>query len=62
MRKINLFARYTVDVFQRPTTFGLNVSNLMNAFFMRARANTSTPREIAGSINMRSDRSSPRLM
>lgn len=50
--QINLFARYTRNVFQRPTTFGLNVSNLMDEFFIRARANTASPREIVGSINI----------
>ncbi len=50
--QINLFARYTRNVFDKPTTFGLNVSNLMDEFFIRARANTATPREIIGSINI----------
>jgi len=51
--QFNVFARYALDMFARPTTLGVNVSNLTNEFYIRARGNSSTPREIMGSINVR---------
>lgn len=51
--QINLFARYATEVFGRATTFGLNVSNLTDEYFIRARANSSTPREIVASVGMK---------
>lgn len=51
--QVNLFARYETILFDKPVTFGVNVSNLTNEFFIRARANSNTPREIVGSINVR---------
>ena len=50
--QINVFARYRTELFDRPTTFGINVSNLADEFFVRARANTGTPRQVMGSIRM----------
>ncbi|GAB5561271.1 MAG: TonB-dependent siderophore receptor [Synoicihabitans sp.] len=50
--QINVFARYRTELFNRPTTFGLNISNLADEFFIRARANTGTPRQVMGSIRM----------
>jgi iron complex outermembrane receptor protein len=50
--QINLFARYTTQLFEKPTTFGLNISNLTNEFMIRARANTNSPRQIMGSIRV----------
>lgn len=50
--QVNLFARYTTELFEKPTTFGLNVSNLTNEFMIRARANTNSPRQIMGSIRV----------
>ncbi|MBL9207755.1 MAG: TonB-dependent receptor [Opitutaceae bacterium] len=49
--QVNLFARYTRQLFGRPTTFGLNVSNLTDEFYIRARGNSNTPREFLGSIH-----------
>lgn len=51
--QVNLFARYETVLYDKPVTFGINVSNLTNEFFIRARANSNTPREIVGSINVR---------
>ena len=48
--QVNAFARYTTEMFNTPTTFGLNVSNLTDEFFIRARANTGTPRQIMASV------------
>ena len=51
--QINLFARYTRQLFGRPTTFGLNVSNLADEFYIRARGNSNSPREFMGSVHTR---------
>jgi len=50
--QINAFARYSTEMFNRPTTFGLNVSNLTNEFMVRARANTNTPKQVIASVRM----------
>lgn len=50
--QVNAFARYSTEVFNRPTTFGLNVSNLTNEFMVRARANTNSPKQVMASIRM----------
>jgi len=50
--QINLFARYTTEMFNKPTTLGLNVSNLTNEFMVRARGNTNDPRQIMASIRV----------
>lgn len=50
--QINVFARYRTELFDRPTAFGINVSNLADEFFVRARANTGTPRQVMGYIRM----------
>lgn len=51
--QVNLFARYATQISGRSVTFGINVSNLTDEYFLRARGNANTPREIVGSINFR---------
>jgi outer membrane receptor for ferric coprogen and ferric-rhodotorulic acid len=51
--QVNLFARYATEILGRATTFGLNVSNLTDAYFIRARANSSTPREVTTSVGLK---------
>ena len=50
--ELSLFARYRTEMFGQPTTFGLNVKNATDEFFIRARANTSSPRNIVGSVRI----------
>jgi iron complex outermembrane receptor protein len=51
--QVNLFARYATEILGRASTFGLNVSNLTDAYFIRARANSSTPREVTTSVGLK---------
>lgn len=50
--EISVFARYSTKLFKRDATFGLNVSNLTDEFYIRSRANTSEPRKIMTSLRM----------
>jgi outer membrane receptor protein involved in Fe transport len=50
--ELSAFARYSTKLFQRDATFGLNVNNLTDTFYIRARANTNTPRTIIGSLRL----------
>jgi iron complex outermembrane receptor protein len=49
---INLFARYQVEIAERPITLGLNVSNLTDTFYIQSRAGTNNPRQITFSSSM----------
>lgn len=48
---VNLFARYPVVLFGEKLTLGVNVDNLTNVFYMRSRAGTNNPRQVAFSVN-----------
>jgi iron complex outermembrane recepter protein len=50
--ELSAFARYSTRLFNREATFGLNVSNLTDTFYFRARANTNTPRQVVGSLRL----------
>jgi iron complex outermembrane receptor protein len=47
---VNLFARYTAKLHGQPLTFGVNVDNLTDEFFIRSRAGTNNPRQIVFSV------------
>lgn len=49
---IDLFARYGTRLFERNVTFGLNVDNLNDVFYLRSRAGTNTPRQIMFSVRV----------
>jgi iron complex outermembrane receptor protein len=49
---INLFARYATRIAQRDVTFGVNVENLNDAFFIQSRAATNNPRQITFSASL----------
>ncbi len=49
---INLFARYDTKIAGHVTTFGVNVDNLNDVFFMQARAATNSPRQITFSTTV----------
>ena len=46
----SVFARYPVKLLEQRVSLGVNVDNLTDVFFMRARAGTNTPRQIAVSV------------
>lgn len=48
---INLFARYTTKIARQALTFGVNVDNLNNVFFIQARAATNNPRQVTFSVS-----------
>jgi iron complex outermembrane receptor protein len=50
--ELSAFARYSTKLFNRNATFGINVSNLNDVFYIRARANTNTPRTVVGSFRL----------
>lgn len=50
--QFDLFARYETKLMGRRTTLGVNVSNLTDIFFYRARGNPNTPRTILGSVRI----------
>ncbi len=49
---INLFARYGTKISGRAVSFGVNVDNLNDVFFLRARAATNDPRQITFSASL----------
>lgn len=49
---INLFARYGTKIAGRAVSFGVNVDNLNNVFFIRSRAATNDPRQITFSTSI----------
>ena len=50
--ELSAFARYSTKIFNQSATFGINVSNFTDTFYIRARANTNTPRLIVGSLRL----------
>jgi iron complex outermembrane recepter protein len=50
--ELSAFARYSTKLFNQNATFGINVSNFTDTFYIRARANTNTPRLIVGSLRL----------
>jgi iron complex outermembrane receptor protein len=44
------FARYNVKIVRQDLSFGLNVANLTNQYYLRSRGNTDTPRSITVSV------------
>ena len=50
--ELSAFARYATKLFNQNATFGINVSNFSDVFYIRARANTNTPRLIVGSLRL----------
>ena len=49
---INLFARYSTKLAGRAVSFGVNVDNLNDVFFIRSRAATNDPRQITFSTSV----------
>jgi iron complex outermembrane receptor protein len=49
---INLFARYATHIAKREVTFGVNVENLNDVFFIQSRAATNSPRQITFSASL----------
>ena len=49
---INLFARYATHIAKREVTFGVNVENLNDVFFIQSRAATNNPRQITFSASI----------
>jgi iron complex outermembrane recepter protein len=49
---INLFARYGMKIAKRAVTFGANVDNLNDTFFMRSAGGASDPRQITFSASL----------
>jgi len=43
--QVDLFARYGTNILGKDVTFGVNVDNVNDVFYMRARAMTNTPRQ-----------------
>ena len=50
--QINLFARYGTKIANRAVSFGVNVDNLNNVFFIQSRAGTNNPRQISFSTSL----------
>jgi iron complex outermembrane receptor protein len=50
--EIDLFARYSTKLLQRAVTLGVNINNVNNAFYFRARAATNSPRQVVFSARI----------
>jgi iron complex outermembrane receptor protein len=48
----SLFLRYATRLWQRKAEFGVNVANLTDVFYLRARAAVSDPRQVVFSVKL----------
>jgi iron complex outermembrane receptor protein len=50
--EVDLFARYDTKIAERPVTFGVNVANATDTFYLRARAMVNDPRQVVFSVKV----------